>query len=66
MSSCDPMILNFELWFRNFEFPYFIQDEYRRIRLKAHRFVTDVIVIIMTACDLIGSVYQDSTINFKL
>ena len=66
MPSCDPVILTFDLWFWNFESAYFIQDEYRRIHFKARCCVTNVVVIIIIAYDLIGSVYQDSTINFKL
>ena len=65
MSSCGPMNLTFDLWFWNFESPYFIQDEHRRINFKAHCYLTDVIFIITIAYDLIGSVYLDSTINFK-
>ena len=60
------MTLTFDLWFQNFEYPYFIEDEDRRINFKAHCYVTDVIVIMTIANDLIGSVYQESAINFKL
>ena len=66
MRSRDPVILTFDLWFWNFETPCFIQGEYRRIHFKAHCCVTDVVVLIIIAYDLIGSVYQDFTINFKL
>ena len=60
------MIFPLDLWFWNFESPYFIQEEYRRVHFKTHCCITDAIVIIMIAYDLIDSVYQDSTINFKL
>ena len=48
------MTLTIDLWFWNFESPYFIQDEHGGIHFKAHCYVTDVIVMIVIAFYLIG------------